>query len=84
MLDKGFWADVEIAGEHLRLFSEDNAQGVQISVYDVTGKCWIVPSETAQDIEQGKERAEQYARIYLKRLVNSDLPQLIWKSARSL
>jgi len=45
MLDKGFWADVKLAGEHLRLFSEDNAQGVQISVYDVTGKCWIVPSD---------------------------------------
>jgi ribosomal protein S27AE len=37
MLDKGFWADVELAGEHLRLFSEDNAQGVQISIYDVNG-----------------------------------------------
>jgi hypothetical protein len=26
MLDKGFWADVKLAGEHLRLFSEDNVR----------------------------------------------------------
>jgi hypothetical protein len=84
MLDKGFWADVKLAGEHLRLFSEDNAQGVQISVYDVTGKCWIVPSETAQDIEEGKERVEKYAKLYLRRVVNSDMLPLIWKKARSL
>ena len=66
MLDKGFWAEVEIAGEHLRLFSEDNAQGVQVSVYDVNAKCWIVPSEVADDIEEGKERAEEYATVYLQ------------------
>jgi hypothetical protein len=29
----------EIAGQHLRLFPEDNAQGVQVSVYDVNAKC---------------------------------------------
>jgi len=84
MLDKGFWADVKLAGEHLRLFSEDNAQGVQISIYDVNGKCWIVPSEAAEDIEEGKERAAEYAAAYLRRFVNSALPPLIWKKARSL
>ena len=56
MLDKGFWADVEIAREHLRLFSEDNAQGAQVSVCDVNAKCWIVPSEVVDDIEKGKEQ----------------------------
>ena len=68
MLDKGFWADVEIAGEHLRLFSEDNAQGVQVSVYDVNAKCWIVPSEVVDDIEEGKEKAEEYATVYLRQI----------------
>ena len=84
MLDKGFWADVEIAGEHLRLFSEDNAQGVQVSVYDVNTKCWIVPSEEADDIEQGKEKAEKYATVYLRQIGHAGLPPLMWKKARSL
>ena len=84
MLDKGFWAEAEIAGEHLWLFSEDNAQGVQVSVYDVNAKCWIVPSEAAEDIEQGKERAEKYATVYLRQIGHSKLPPLMWKRARSL
>ena len=60
MLDKGFCADVQVAGEHLRLFSEHNAQGNQFSVYDVNSKRWIVPSETVNDIEQGKKKAAEY------------------------
>jgi hypothetical protein len=88
MLDKGFWADLEVAGEHLRLFSEHNAQGIQFSVYNVNSKRWIVPSEAVDDIEQGKEKAAEYARSYLKYFDHSghpsELPPLIWKSARSL
>jgi hypothetical protein len=88
MLDKGFWADLEVAGEHLRLFSEHNAQGIQFSVYNVNSKRWIVPSEAVDDIEQGKEKATEYARSYLKYFGHSghpsELPPLIWKSARSL
>jgi hypothetical protein len=88
MLDKGFWADVEVAGEHLRLFSEHSAQGIQFSIYDVNSKRWIVPSETVDDIEQGKEKAAEYARSYLKYFGHSErqseLPPLNWKKARSL
>jgi hypothetical protein len=88
MLDKGFWADVEVAEEHLRLFSEPNAQGIQFSVYDVNSKRWIVPSETVDDIEQGKEKAAKYARLYLQYSAHSEseseLPPLNWKKARSL
>ena len=29
MLDEGFWAEIRVGGEHLRLFSERNALGVQ-------------------------------------------------------
>jgi len=29
MLTEGVWAEVKVDGEHLRLFSEHNAQGVQ-------------------------------------------------------
>lgn len=83
MLDEGLWADVEVAGEHLRLFSEHNAQGVQASVYNVTAKQWIAPSEAVADIEQGKERAAQYARAYLKNFPDFEMPPLRWKKARS-
>jgi len=38
MLEEGVWAEIKIGGEHLRLFSERNAQGVQASVYDIKTK----------------------------------------------
>jgi hypothetical protein len=83
MLDEGVWAEVKVGGEHLRLFSERNAQGVQVSVYNVNAKKWIAPSEPVEDIEEGKEKAIQYAQCYLKRTANLDLPPLTWKESRS-
>ena len=83
MLDEGFWAEVKLGGEHLRLFSEHNALGVQASVYNVNAKNWIAPSELVDDIEQGKERAAAYAEAHLKRAANLELPQLEWKRSRS-
>ncbi len=83
MLDEGLWADVQVGNEHLRLFSERNAQGVQASVYNVNARHWIAPSETVDDIEQGKEKAAEYAKAYLKRAANIDLPSLKWKKSRS-
>jgi hypothetical protein len=58
MLTEGVWAEVKVGNEHLRLFSEDNAQGVQASVYDVNKKSWIAPSEPVEDIETGKDRQQ--------------------------
>ena len=75
MLAEGVWAEVKVGGEHLRLFSEHNALGVQASVYNVSPKNWIAPSESVDDIEQGKERAEAYAKAYLKK-VNLELPPI--------
>jgi hypothetical protein len=83
MMTEGVWAEVKVGNEHLRLFSEDNAQGVQASVYNVNTKSWIAPSEAVEDIEQGKERAAEYARAYLKHAANSELPSLKWKKSRS-
>ncbi|PYU27470.1 MAG: hypothetical protein DMG32_06660 [Acidobacteria bacterium] len=83
MLDEGFWAEVKVAGEHLRLFSEHNALGVQASVYNVNANAWHAPSEAVDDIEQGKERAADYAKAYLKRTVNLELRPLNWKKSRS-
>jgi hypothetical protein len=82
MLAEGVWAEIKVGGEHLRLFSEDSALGLQASVYNVNTKNWIAPSEPVDDIEQGKERAEAYARAYLKK-ANLELPRLDWKKSRS-
>jgi hypothetical protein len=83
MLDEGLWAEVKVANEHLRLFAEHNAQGVQSSVYNVISKTWIAPSESVENLEHGKERAEVHAREYLKRVANVELPTLQWKASRS-
>ncbi len=83
MLDEGVWAEIKTGGEHLRLFSERNASGVQSSVYSVTGKIWVAPSETVEDIEQGKDRAAADAAAYLRRAANLELPPLAWKRSRS-
>ena len=83
MLDEGVWAEIRLGSEHLRLFSEHNAMGVQVSVYDVNGKKWIAPSEAVEDIEEGKERATEYAKAYLK-CAAVDLPPIVWKRARSV
>ena len=83
MLDEGVWAEVKVGNEHLRLFSERNAQGVQASVYNVNAKNWLAPSEPVDDIEQGKEKAAAYAEAHLKRTANLGLPSLVWKRSRS-
>ena len=83
MLSNGVWTEVEVGGEHLRLFSENNAQGIQASCSsNVKTKTWIAPSESVEDIEQGKDRTEELARAYLKRAGNLDLPPLQWKESR--
>jgi hypothetical protein len=83
MLIDGVWAEVEVGGEHLRLFSEHNALGIQASVYNVKSKTWIAPSEPVDDIEQGKDRAAKYAKAYLERVGRQELPSLQWKESRA-
>ena len=70
MLDKGVCAEVRVGREHLRLFSEQNALGVQVSVYNVNAKKWIAPSESVETIEQGKLKAATYAETYLRQVAN--------------
>ena len=84
MLREGVWSEIRVGGECLRLFSEDCAQGVLASVYNVNGKTWIAPSEPVANIQQGKVTAEAYAKAYLKKSVNLELPSLEWKSSRSI
>jgi len=84
MLDQGVWAEVKVGGEHLRLFSEQSALGVQASVYNVNAKNWIAPSESVDDIEQGKDRAAEHAKVYLRNVASLELPPLQWKKSRSV
>ena len=80
---EGVCVEIVVGGEHLRLFAEHNAQGVQASVYNVNAKSWIAPSEAVDDIEQGKEKAAEYAKAYLRKAAGSELPRLTWKKSRS-
>ena len=75
---------MKVGGELLRLFAEQNAIGVQASVYNVTAKNWIAPSEPVEDIEQGKDRATTQATAYLLRVANMKMPPVIWKKSRSV
>jgi hypothetical protein len=85
MLQEGLWAEVKVGSEHLRLFAEHNAQGVQASVYNVNAKNWVAPSESVEDLEEGKDRAMALAAAYLQQAAGtSALPPLEWKRARSL
>jgi hypothetical protein len=84
MLDEGVWAEVRVGGEHLRLFSERNALGVQASVYNVNAKNWIAPSELVDDIEHGKEKAAAHALAYLRHTAQLELPPLVWKRSRAV
>ena len=84
MLEQGVWAEVIVGKEHLRLFSEQSPLGAQASVYNVNKKTWIAPSESVDDIDQGKDRAEGYATAYLRRVASSELPPLRWKKSRSV
>lgn len=84
MLTEGVWAEVKVGNEYLKLFSENNAQGVQTSVFNVNTNSWIAPSESADDIEDGKNKAEETARLYLKAAAGLELPSLNWKKARAV
>jgi hypothetical protein len=83
MLIEGVWAEIKVGGEHLRLFAEHNAQGVQASVYNLNAKSWIAPSEAVDEIEQGKEKAAEYAKAYIRKAACAELPPLTWKKSHT-
>lgn len=83
MLNEGVWAEVSVGAEHLRLFSERDAKGTWAYVFNVVTKNWIVPFESVEDIEQGKEIASRQALAYLKAAGYVELPPLTWKSSHS-
>jgi hypothetical protein len=73
----GFWADVN-AGEHrLRLFSEVYELGHVAVVYDVNEHREIARQD-ADDLNDGKQKAEQAARDYLKHFDITQLSGVNW------
>jgi len=62
MLDEGFWAEIKVGGEHLRLFSERNALGVQASVYNVNTKSWIALPNWSMTSSRAKKRPQPTQR----------------------
>ena len=84
MLEEGFWAEIQIGGEHLRLFAEESPQGFQASVFNMKTKTWLMPSEPASSVENGKQHAETFASQYLKQVTGEEFPRLDWKKARSV
>lgn len=84
MLEEGFWAEIQIGGEHLRLFAEESPQGFQASVYNMKTKTWLMPSEASNSVENGKELAEKFASQYLRQITEEEVPRLEWKKSRSV
>jgi hypothetical protein len=69
----GVWADANDKEHNLRLFSSVTELGWVGSVFDLNGKAWIA-REWADDVENGKFRAQQIAKRFLK-----SFPELRWK-----
>jgi len=71
-------AEVRAGGTYIRLFSENTAGGVKISVFDVDSREWIARFQAADDIEQGKKKAEELTKAYLESTIHSELPIVVW------
>jgi len=59
MLTESVWAEIKIGNEHLRLFSEHNAQGVQASVYNVATRNWIAPFRAGGRYRAGQGKSSE-------------------------
>jgi hypothetical protein len=74
----GFWTEVEIGGQHLRLFSEVYELGYRSVVYDVNAKHEVARHDV-DGLEQGKTAAEESAANYLKYHGIAALPPVNWQ-----
>jgi hypothetical protein len=82
MLDEGFWAKSRWAASTY-VYSLSATRWVCRRQFTTSIPSWIAPSETVDDIEQGKEKAAAYAEAHLKGIGNLELPSLVWKKSRS-
>jgi hypothetical protein len=74
-IGQGFWANVKTNDRHLRLFSAVTEIGEVGCVFDMQAKAWIA-REWADDLEDGKRKAETVAKGVLK-----ELPPIEWKKS---
>lgn len=72
---QGFWAEAKTKDRHLRLFSAVTEVGEVGCVFDMQAKAWIA-REWADDLEDGKRRAEAIAKGVL-----NTLPPIDWKAS---
>jgi len=71
----GFWADASSGDRHLRLFSSVTELGEVGAVFDLDAKAWLA-REWADNLDDGKRRAERIATGVLKKL-----PPIEWKNS---
>ena len=74
-IDQGFWAEAKTNDRHLRLFSAVTEVGEVGCVFDMQAKAWIT-REWADDLEDGKRKAEAVAKDILK-----VLPTIEWRKS---
>ena len=75
----GFTADVEVSGQHLRLFAEVYVLGHVAVVYDVNGKHEIARHD-ADNLEDGKRKAVESAANYLNYVHGiTQVPSVNWQ-----
>jgi hypothetical protein len=72
---QGFWAEAKTKDRHLRLFSAVTEFGEEGCVFDMDAKGWIA-REWADDLEDGKRKAQAIAEAVLK-----TLPPIEWKKS---
>jgi hypothetical protein len=74
----GFRADVNVGQNHLRLFAEIYELGYVAVVFDMNAHREVARNY-ADNLDDGKRRAEQAAGDYLRRLDGTVLPAVNWE-----
>jgi hypothetical protein len=72
---QGYWAEAKSGDRHLRLFSSVTEVGKVGAVFDLDSKGWIA-REWADNLEDGKRRAERIAQLVLR-----TLPPIEWRQS---
>src|SRR5258708_27959539 len=73
----GYWAEIRVGTEHLRLFAEVYSLGYLAVVYDVNRNRKL-PFEDADNLDDAKAKAESMAAGYLRYRTAGELPRVEW------
>jgi hypothetical protein len=71
----GFFADVEVSGQRLRLVTTETGYGVAANIYTVTEKKWIGPPHYCSSLNVARRWAEWEMREYLRTILGK--PRLV-------